>query len=101
MVAAPQRSISTTALRSPTQTIARETITSQTDQSGTLGYSGTYTVSIPTGTADSELTQDSATVQQDEAKVAQDEHTLAAARKLAGPQNAHTLSAAASDRGER
>lgn len=77
------------------ETIARETITSQTDQSGTLGYSGSYTVSIPTGTAGSELTQDSATVQQDEAKVAQDEHTLAAARKLAAPQNAATVSAAA------
>ena len=76
------------------QTVTRETITAQTDQSGTLGYSGSYTVSIPTGTAGSELTQDSATVQQDEAKVAQDEHTLGAARKLAGPQNAATVSAA-------
>jgi hypothetical protein len=83
-------------------TIVRETITSQTDQNGTLGYSGSFTVSIPTGTAGSVLSQDSAAVQQDAAKVTQDERALAAARRLAGPQNAATLSAAratlASDR---
>jgi hypothetical protein len=76
------------------QTIVRQTLTSQTDQSGTLGYSGSYTVSIPTGTQGSVLTQDLAMVQQEEAKVAVDERALSAARKLAGPQNADTLSAA-------
>jgi hypothetical protein len=76
------------------QRVARQTLTSQSDQSGTLGYSGSYTVSIPTGTQGSVLTEDLAVVQQDEAKVAADEHALAAARKLAGPQNADTLSAA-------
>ena len=76
------------------QAVVRETITSQSDQSGTLGYSGSYTVSIPTGTEGSLLTQDLAALQQGEAKVAQDERTLSAGRKLARPQNAATLSGA-------
>src|ERR1700728_390722 len=76
------------------QTVARQTLTSQTDQTGTLGYSGSYTVSIPTGTEGSVLSLDLVTVQIDKAKGAADERTLAAARKLARPQNADTLSAA-------
>ncbi|HUB75530.1 MAG TPA: hypothetical protein VL977_00670, partial [Solirubrobacteraceae bacterium] len=83
-------------------TLERQTITEQSDQSGTLGYSGSYTVSIPTGTAGSQLTQDLDALAQARSQVAAAKRTLAAARRLASPQSAGTLSAAratlASDR---
>lgn len=74
-----------------TQTIAEQNLSSQTSVSATLGYAGSYTVSLPNGTSASTITQDQATVRGDETKVSEDETALAAAKSTATPTNASTL----------
>ena len=56
-----------------TYTIKRQTISSQTLVSATLGYSGSYTVTVPSGTSSQNLTQAQEAVTADQAKVQSDE----------------------------
>src|SRR5579862_3976516 len=74
-----------------TTTVRQGTLSSQTSVSATLGYAGSFTVAIPSGTAASEITQDQQTVTADEAKVANDETALSNATATANPSNASTL----------
>lgn len=65
-----------------TTTIKRRSLTEQTEVTGTLGYSGSYTVSLPTGTMSTAVTQAEQTVVADEAKLKSDENALAVAKRL-------------------
>jgi hypothetical protein len=71
-------------------TIARETITSQTDVSATLGYSGSYNVNIPNGTTSGSVAQAQAAAQSAEQRVADDEASLEQALKMEDTQGAAT-----------
>ena len=74
-----------------TYTIAEQNLSSQTSVSATLGYAGSYTVSLPSGTSASTVSQAQSTVQSDETKVSEDETALADAKRTATPTNASTL----------
>jgi hypothetical protein len=74
-----------------TATVTEQDLSSQTSVSATLGYAGSYTVALPTGTPISTIDQDRSSVQADEAKVTEDESALAATRAAAEPTNASTL----------
>jgi hypothetical protein len=69
-------------------TIARETITSQTDVSATLGYSGSYNVNIANGTSSSSVEQAEASAQSAEQRVEDDEASLEQAERMEGTQGA-------------
>src|SRR5580704_3382382 len=56
-----------------TYTVKRQTISSQTQVSATLGYSGIYTVTVPAGTSTQNLMQAQQAVTADQAKVQSDE----------------------------
>ncbi|MCU1494617.1 MAG: Peptidoglycan-binding domain 1 protein [Acidimicrobiaceae bacterium] len=77
-----------------TRTVTEQNLSSQTSVSATLGYAGSYTVSLPSGTTASTVIQAQATVQADETKVSQDETALSSAKSTAKPSNASTLLAA-------
>lgn len=66
-----------------TYTVKRQTISSQTQVSATLGYSGTYTVTVPSGTSSQNLMQAQQAVTADQAKVQSDESGTAAASDTA------------------
>ena len=72
-------------------TVAEQSLSSQTQVDATLGYAGSYSVSIPSGTATATLTADQANVQADLEKVAADERSLSNAEALVTPDNAATL----------
>src|ERR1700684_2007397 len=59
-----------------TATVAEEGISSQTSVSATLGYAGSYTIAIPSGTSSSTISAAQSAVQSDETKVAADETAL-------------------------
>ncbi len=63
-------------------TVKERSLTSQQQVTGTLGYAGSYTVSLPTGTESSAVTQAEQTVASDEAKLASDEAALKVAQRL-------------------
>jgi hypothetical protein len=77
-----------------TQTVTRETLSSQTQVSATLGYAGSYSVTIPTGTTASVIAQAHSSVQDAETAVSEAKAALANAEATARPQNASTLLAA-------
>ena len=69
-----------------TQTVTRETLSYQTQVTATLGYAGSYTISIPTGTAPSMVAGAQSTAESAETEVSSaedivstDETTLAQA----------------------
>lgn len=66
-----------------TYTVKRQTISSQTQVSATLGYSGTYTITMPSGTSAQNLTQAQEAVSTDQAKVQSDQSGTAAAADAA------------------
>jgi hypothetical protein len=75
-------------------TVTQQTLSSQTEVSATLGYAGSFTVSVPSGTSASTITQASSTLQLAEAQVKSDRTALAHAAATAAPTNAATLAAA-------
>ena len=76
-----------------TYTVTRQTISSQTQVSATLGYSGTYTVMVPAGTSTQNLMQAQEAVIADQAKVQSDESgTTAAADAAAVTSDQQALS---------
>ncbi len=52
-----------------TYTISRQSLSSQTEVTATLGYSGSYTVTVPSGTPPQTIVQDEAAVTSAQAKV--------------------------------
>jgi Putative peptidoglycan binding domain len=80
----------------PTSTtrIVRESIASQTSESATLGYAGSYTISLPTGVNASAVAQAQSSAKSAQMKVGDDEVALASARATTGPERASTLLAA-------
>jgi hypothetical protein len=58
-------------------TVTRRSLTAQTQVDGTLGYKGSSTVVLPTGTPPSDLRQAEATVAADQATLRQAEQTVA------------------------
>lgn len=72
-------------------TIKERSLTSQQEVTGTLGYSGSYTVSLPTGTQSSAVTQAEQTVASDETKLASDESALKVAERLQSKSGTETL----------
>ena len=74
-----------------TTTVSQGTLSSQTSVSATLGYAGSYTIAIPSGTAASDVTQNLQSVTADEAKVTNDETALANSEASSKPSNASTL----------
>jgi hypothetical protein len=77
-----------------TATVTEQTISSQTSVSATLGYAGSFNVTIPSGTSASTLSDAQSTISTDETKVADDESALVDAKRDATPTNASTLLAA-------
>lgn len=75
-------------------TVERRTLSSQDEVTGTLGYAGTYDISVPVGTPGATLAQDQAAVDQAQAKVAADEQALQGAQSQAGIQGAAQITAA-------
>ncbi len=82
----------------PTATakVTQQTLSNQTQVSATLGYAGSYTVAVPSGTSAAAITQAQTTVQMDEAKVLSDRRALTSAKATARPTDASTLQAARS-----
>jgi hypothetical protein len=74
-----------------TYTVAEQNLSSQTSVSATLGYAGSYTVALPSGTSASTVSQAQSTVQSGEMKVSVDETALANAKSTAAPSNASTI----------
>jgi hypothetical protein len=77
-----------------TTTVTEQTLSSQTQESATLGYAGSYTVSIPTGLPASTITQDRSTAEAAETAITEAKAALASAEATAKPSNASTLLAA-------
>ncbi len=77
-----------------TTTVKRESLTSQTQVDATLGYEGSYTVSIPAGTAQSDIEQARTTLQSDEAQVADEKAALTSAESEAAPEVNSTMTSA-------
>jgi Putative peptidoglycan binding domain len=71
-----------------TTTLKRETLTSQTQVTATLGYSGTYAVTAASGTSDQNVMQDEQAVTQAEQKVQGDESATTAAADAASVTSA-------------
>ena len=82
----------------PTSTtaITEQNLSSQSNVSATLGYAGSYTLTIPNGTAATALSQAQLAVTADALKVANDTGALALAKATAKPTNHSTLLAAQS-----
>jgi Putative peptidoglycan binding domain len=80
--------------KTSTTAVQRRTISSQLSTSATLGYGGTVSVALPTGTAAGAVTQAQSTEQAAAQKVAADRAALASARRLAGPTRNSTLTSA-------
>ncbi|MGB9112102.1 MAG: peptidoglycan-binding protein [Acidimicrobiales bacterium] len=72
-------------------TVKERSLTSQQTVTGTLGYSGSYTVSLPTGTMSSAVTQAEQTVATDESKLASDEAALKVAKRLQSKSGPATI----------
>lgn len=70
-----------------TTTIKRQTLSSQTQVSATLGYAGTYTVAVPSGTSSQALMQGQQSVTADQEKVAGDQGGASAAADAASVTN--------------
>jgi hypothetical protein len=80
----------------PTSTlvVAQTSLSSQTSIGGTLGFVGSTAVTIPAGTAASQVRGDLQTVASTAARVRDDRSTLAQVEATAGPENASTILAA-------
>jgi hypothetical protein len=65
-----------------TTTVKERSLTSQQEVTGTLGYSGSYTVALPTGTLSSAVTQAEQTVATDESTLTSEEAALKVAERL-------------------
>ncbi len=74
-----------------TQTVKEQSLTQQTQVTGTLGYSGSYTVSLPTGTVSSAITQAQQTVATDESKLKSDEAALTTTKRLESKSGTATI----------
>ena len=75
-------------------TVTEQSLSSQTQVDATLGYAGSYSVTIPSGVSATTLGADRSSVLADEDKVSADEKALADAEALATPDNASTLASA-------
>lgn len=71
-----------------TYTIGRQTLSSQTQVTATLGYSGSYTVTAPQGTSSQNLMQAQQAVTSDESKVQGDESGTGASTDAASVASA-------------
>lgn len=72
-------------------TIERRSLTEQTEVTGTLGYSGSYTVSLPIGTMSTAVSQAEQAVAADEAKLKSDENASTVAKRLEGTSGTSTI----------
>jgi hypothetical protein len=79
-----------------TAKVTEQSLSSQTPVSATLGFAGSYTVALPTGTSASVLTGAESTAHVAEAQVTRSRAALAIAKATARPTNASTLLAARS-----
>ena len=77
-----------------TATVTEQTLSSQTEVSATLGFAGSYTVSIPNGTSVQALTQARTSAQAAQTDVVNAKAALKGAEATSGPTNASTLMAA-------
>jgi len=75
-------------------TVTERTLSSQTEVSATLGYAGSFTVAVPSGTSVATITQARSAVQMAAAQVATARSALAQAVAAAAPTNAATVDAA-------
>lgn len=79
-----------------TATVSEQSLSSQNQESATLGYAGSYTVSVPTGTAAAAVASARTMAHVAQAQVASARTALASARATAKPTNASVLSEARS-----
>lgn len=63
-----------------TRLVSERSLTSQTEVSATLGYAGSYTISLPSGTASSQVASEQQALRQAEEQLSSDEAVLSAAR---------------------
>jgi hypothetical protein len=77
-------------------TVTDQSLSSQNQEIATLGYAGSYTVAVPTGTSASVVTSARSMVQLAKSQVAIARTALANAEASAKPTNASTLAAARS-----
>lgn len=64
-------------------TVARQNLSSQTQLSATLGYDGSYSIPVPSGTSMEDVTQAQETVTQDQQTLSADEQTASDASSAA------------------
>jgi hypothetical protein len=64
-------------------TVARQNLSSQTQLSATLGYDGSYSIPVPSGTSVEDVTQAQETVTQDQQTLSADEQTASDASSAA------------------
>jgi Putative peptidoglycan binding domain len=79
---APTSGVTDNSYKTTTQKVIRGNLASQSTVSATLGYSGNYTVSIPSGATSDQVNQAQTALASAQAKVADDERTLADANSL-------------------
>lgn len=77
-----------------TARVTEQSLSSQTEVSATLGFAGSYTVTVPNGTSAGALTSAQSTARAGETQVATDRTDLADAVATARPTNASTMRAA-------
>jgi hypothetical protein len=77
-------------------TVREQALSSQTQVDASLGYSGTYDVAIPSGTATAAVTQDRSALEAAQQRLADDELSLASARRLQRSSGTATILAARS-----
>ncbi len=90
----PRSGVTDNSSSSTTATVTQQSLSSQNQESATLGYAGSYTVAVPTGTSAAAVTAARSMVQTAEAQVASARTALRNAEATATPTNASTLAAA-------
>ena len=90
----PRSGVSDNSYPTATATVTEQSLSSQNQESATLGYAGSYTVAVPSGTAAAAVASAQSMVQAAQTQVAKDRTALAAAERTAAPTNASTLAAA-------
>ncbi|HEV3268161.1 MAG TPA: peptidoglycan-binding protein [Acidimicrobiales bacterium] len=90
----PRTGVADNSYPTATATVTQQSLSSQNQESATLGYAGSYTVAVPTGTSAAAVTAAQSMVQTANAQVASARTALRNAEATATPTNASTLAAA-------
>lgn len=90
----PRTGVTDNSYPTATATVMERSLSSQNEESATLGYAGSYTVAVPTGTTASAVTSARSMAQVAVAQVANARTALANAEATARPTNASTMQSA-------